>query len=101
MRYVPTRRGRFAAEATSPRAGRCFAVADHPHLHAYRPTVLIWLPVRYVPTRLRRVAAEVDAQHRQPARAQRLQVTQGLGLLEDREGVRLARDRHVLRVVLD
>src|SRR5260370_12339363 len=49
----------------------------------------------------RRVAAQRHAQHGQLARAEGLEVAQRLRLLEDREGERLAGDRHVARVLLD
>jgi hypothetical protein len=40
-------------------------------------------------------------QHGETARCERLEVAQGLRLLEDREAVRLPRDRHVAGIVLD
>src|SRR5258708_35166718 len=48
----------------------------------------------------RRVAAQRHPQHGQLARAEGLEVAQRLRLLEDREGERLAGDRHVARILL-
>src|SRR5260370_11584396 len=49
----------------------------------------------------RPLPAEGHAEHREPPRAERLQVAEGLRLLEDREAVGLPGDRHVASVVLD